>query len=141
MLPRARVHALSPEQAALKSFVDDAEASFLEYGVAPDVGRVTAVPAEDLERHGETPPAEAAADEPLAHLAPETVDALDGAAEHYYAGISGMAVVDRIVRETTGPHPEVVLQSHAFDDRSEYTVYRYDAPAESFVAVASGQFD
>jgi cystathionine beta-lyase/cystathionine gamma-synthase len=139
MLPRARVHALSTTEAALTDFLDDAEASFLEYGVAPDVGRVTALENDELERFGETPPGEGD-ENPLAYIAPETVAALEDATEYYYAGISGMAVVDRIVRETTGPHAEVVMQSHAYEDRGEYTVYRYDHAGEEFLAVASGSF-
>ena len=52
-----------------------------------------------------------------------------------------MAVVGRVLRETTGAHAGVVLQSHTYAKApTDYTVYRYDTAAGKFVRVAHGTY-
>jgi hypothetical protein len=51
-----------------------------------------------------------------------------------------MAVTDHVLRETTGAHESVVLQSHTYVGTPlEYTVYRDDDAVQASVTVASGE--
>jgi hypothetical protein len=136
MAPTAYVHLLSADRDAILDVLDSAEAQFLAFGVAPDVRRPRALSVADARTHAERTPT--APDETwLPYLSPELVAAAaDGEeARLFHAGIAGMTVVDRIVRETTDGDPDAHLQS---DDRpagilTGYRVYRYEPAAEEYV--------
>ncbi|MFQ3285178.1 hypothetical protein [Natronomonas sp.] len=137
------VHVLSAEKAALTAFIGDAESSFLELSLAPDVGRPTDLPLADAREWAQTQPAAASGKGWLPYLTTELVDAVGAEAPTtlHYAGITGMAVVGRVLRETTGAHPSVVLQSHTFAQAPrEYTVYQYDVAAEEYTPIARGEY-
>jgi hypothetical protein len=137
----AYVHALSADRDALFDFLEDAESSFLELGIAPDVDRPTTVPAETAREHARVRPTATSADGWLPYLAPAALDQLAETERVHYAGIAGMTVTARVLRETTGPHPDVVLQSHTYTGTPmEYTVYRYDGVAGEFSQVAAGDY-
>ncbi len=139
MVTETYVHGIAPDRAALLAFRDDAEDSFLEYGVAPDVGELLDVPTADARQWSEQQPSDAAADGWLAYLRPETLSALDTPGDSlYYVGVSGLPVVDRLLRETTGRHPSVVLQSHSASNPASYTVYQYDETSGQFDVFADG---
>lgn len=147
-VPEAYVHALSTERDAVLDFVEAGESSFLEFGVAPDVGRPREIPLASVREWAETPPTATDGGGWLAYLTPELLNVV-GADEGegspatlWYAGVAGMAVVDRVLRETTGYHPDVALQSHTYASTpTEYAVYRPDPETEEFVAVASGIYE
>lgn len=135
----AYVHALSADHDAILDFVTDAESSFMEFGIAPDVGRPTEVPAETAHEHARASPTAASTDGWLAYLTPTALDQLADTERVHYVGVAGMAVTARVLAETTGPHPDVVLQSHRYTGTpSEYAVYRYSEAAGEFSQVASG---
>jgi hypothetical protein len=138
---KAYVHALSPERDTLLDFVEDAESSFLEFGIAPTVDRPTALPVEDAHDHARRAPVAEHAEGWLPYLTPEAVEeATDQRTETlHYVGVAGMTVTARVLRETTGKHPDVVLQTHTYAGAPlEYTVYRYDRDVDAFSALASG---
>lgn len=137
----AYVHVLSADRDALLDFVEDAESSFMEFGIAPDVGRPTEFPAAAVREHARTPPTAASADGWLPYLAPATLDQLPTAERVHYVGVAGMVVTPRVLRETTGAHPEVVLQTHTYTRTpGEYAVYRYSEAAAAFTRVAGGDY-
>lgn len=140
-LLRTHVHALAPRSAALSSFLDDVEASLLEYGLAPEVGRPRAVAWADAIEHARSSPFEATDEGWLPYLSVDALDELevDRSGELHYFGVVGMRVVGRVVRETTGSHPEIVLQSQTYRETPDtYAVYRYDGGAEEFARIAEG---
>ncbi len=141
MVTETYVHVIAPDRDTLFAFRDDADDSFLTYGVAPEVGDVVDVPVTDARRWSEHQPADTDADGWLRYLCPEALAAVDTPADGSlcYLGVSGLPVVDRLLRETTGAHPSVVLQSHAASNLARYTVYRYDETADQFDAVARGE--
>jgi len=131
--PTAHVHLLSADRNALLDVVDRAEETFVQFGVAPD-RRTTAVALATARRYATADPATTAG-EWLPYLSPGVVDAAgeDGASLHH-AGVTGMLVVDRLLREETEGGPDVYLQS---DDRSAgvptgYSVYRYAGPDRGY---------
>lgn len=138
---KAYVHALSTERDALLDFVEDAESSFLEYGIAPTVDRPSALSVGDAQEYAETAPTAKDAEGWLPYLTPAAVTetAGDGTETLHYVGVAGMAVTARVLRETTGSHPDVVLQTHTYASAPlEYTVLRYDRDAGEFSALVSG---
>jgi hypothetical protein len=138
---KAYVHALSPERDALLDFVEDAESSFLEYGIAPTVDRPSALSVVAAQDHARTAPTADDAAGWLPYLTPEAVaeTTRDGTETLHYVGVAGMAVTARVLRETTGSHPDVVLQTHTYASAPlEYTVHRYDRDAGEFSALVSG---
>jgi hypothetical protein len=141
MVTEAYVHTIAPDRDSLFAFREDAEDSFLEYGVAPDVSDVVEVPVADARRWSEKHPSETGIDDWRAHLGPEALSAVESPSEGslWYAGVSGLPVVDRLLRETTGVHPAVVVQAHAPTNLASYTVYEYDETAGAFDAVARGK--
>lgn len=138
---KAYVHVLSADRDALLDFVGDAESSFMEFGIAPDVGRPADLPATEVREHAQTSPAAASADGWLPYLAPAAPNQLPTTEQVHYVGVAGMAVTPRVLREATGVHPDVVLQAHA-NTRTpwEYAVYRYNRAAAEFTRVASGDW-
>lgn len=137
------VHLLSPERSALIGFIERAESSFLELSMAPDVGRPTALELPEAREWTETRPAAASSGGWFPYLTTECVSeaADEDATELHYAGVSGMAVLDRVLRETTGAHPDVTLQSHTYvQTPREYTVYRYDTAAGAYTTIARGEY-
>lgn len=140
---RAYVHVLSVDQNALLDFLEDAEASFLEFGIAPDMGTPTALPLTEARDHAQIRPTTTSTDGWLPYLTPELlaeIPAQEPATIHY-VGVSGMTVTDRVLRETTGTHEDIVLQSHTYTGIPlEFTVYQYDDTAQEFVTVASGEY-
>ncbi len=140
--PSATVHLVSVDRDALLDVVERAEAVFLEYGVAPEVRRPVDLDVATAREYAAADPNTTAGDW-LPSLSTEVVDAVaadldgeagDSAAEPddsdvqlSHAGVTGMVVVDRLLREQTEGHPAVYLQS---DSRSAgvatgYTVYRW----------------
>jgi hypothetical protein len=137
----AYVHALAAERDALLDLVEDAESAFMEFGIAPDVGRPTALSATEASEHAQTSPADASTGGWLSYLTPTALEPLPAETQLHYVGVGGMAVTARVVREATGRHPDVVLQSHVYTDAPrEYAVYRYDATADEFTQVARGDY-
>ena len=136
---KAYVHALSADRDALLDFVDDAESSFMQFGIAPDVGRPTDLPVAEVREHARTSPTTAPADGWLPYLAPAALEQLPTTERVHYVGVAGMAVTPRVLREATGAHAGVVLQTHT-NTRTpwEYAVYRYNETAAEFTRVASG---
>ena len=133
MRPTAHVHLLSADRNALLDVVERAETTFLEFGVAPE-RRTTAVDPETARQYATADPATTDGAW-LPYLSTATVDAAaeDGADLHH-AGITGMTVVGRLLREEVEGHPAVYLQS---DDRSAgvrtgYAVYRYAGPVRGY---------
>lgn len=141
MVTETYVHVIAPNRDSLFAFRDDADDSFLEYGVAPAVGDVVDIPTADARRWSEQHPSDTAVDGWLGYLCPEALGEVgspsDGAL--CYVGVSGLPVVDRLLRETTGVHPSVVLQSHSPGNLARYTAYRYDETADQFSAFARGE--
>ena len=141
-LPKAYIHVLAPCTGAISRFLDDAERSFLELGIAPTIDRPRTVSVGAADEWAQTSPAAVSEGGWLPYLAADTLDELDadGSATITYAGIAGMRVVGRVLRETTGSHPSVVLQEHTYTVTPDtYTVYRYDELSETFQAVAHGR--
>lgn len=137
-------HVLSTDADALVDFVEDVESSFLELGIAPDVSRPTELRLSDARDWAQTRPAATSADGWLPYLTRDLLGTVDATqpATLQYAGVAGMAVVGRVLRETTGAHPGVVLQSHTYARTpTDYTVYRYDTAAEEFARVAHGTYE
>ncbi|ERH09850.1 MAG: hypothetical protein J07HX64_01612 [halophilic archaeon J07HX64] len=143
MATETYVHIIAPDRGSLFAFRDDADDSFLEYGVAPEVGDVVDIPVADARRWSEQHPADTDADGWLGYLCPEALAAVETPADGSlcYVGVSGLPVVDRLLRETTGVHPSVVLQSHTASNLAKYTVYRYDETADQFGVFARGRVD
>ena len=141
MVTETYVHVVAPDRDSLFAFRDDADDSFLEYGVAPEVGETLDIPAADARQWSEQHPSDAAADGWLCYLCPETLAAVESPSDGTlcYVGVSGLPVIDRLLRETTGVHPSVVLQSHDPGNLARYTVYRYDETADQFGAFARGE--
>jgi hypothetical protein len=141
MVTETYVHVVAPDRDSLFAFRDDAEDSFLEYGVAPEVGDIVEIPVADARRWSEHHPSAASIDGWRAYLGPETLTAVESPSDGSlcYVGVSGLPVVDRLLRETTGVHPSVVLQSHAPANLASYTVSRYDETADQFEAFARSE--
>jgi len=140
-LPKAYVHVLAPRAGALSSFLDDVEASLLEYGLAPEIGRPRSLSEADATEYARTSPLDASADGWLPYLSTDALAELDvdESGEVHYLGIAGMRVVSRVVSETTGAHPAVVLQTQTYTGTPDgYDVYRYDETAEAFRQIVSG---
>jgi hypothetical protein len=143
MVSRSYVHVLSAESAPLREFFDDIEASFLALNVAPDLSRPTDLPVAAARDWARARPAETTADSWLPYLSPELLDAVltEDVTTLRYAGVAGMAVVERVLRETTEPDPAVVLQSHTYTQTPlDYTVYRYDEATGEYGPVARGEY-
>lgn len=135
------VHALAADRDALLDFVDDAESSFMRFGIAPDIGRPLELPAEEAREYAQASPTAASADGWLPYLTPAALNQISAAQNVHYVGVSGMAVIPRVLREQTGSHSGVVLQSHTYIRApSEYTVYRYESAAAEFTEVASDDY-
>lgn len=140
-LSKTFVHVLAPGSGALSSFLDDAESSLLEYGLAPEIGRPRAIAEPAAEAYARQSPFAGGKDGWLPYLTADAFDELDvgTSGEVYYFGVAGERVVDRVLREPTGTHPSVVLQSQRYDGVPDlYTVYRYDEAADEFAQVARG---
>ncbi len=136
MLPQARIDAFAPTRAAIDEFRTDAEESFMRFGVAPETGSVTEVTTAALRGDAEqSPEAESSLSVPLPGVAAALDAAEDGSVYHFR--VSGIPVVDRLLRETTGRHPGVLLRSRAYGGTDGYTLYRYDGAAGEFLAVAT----
>ena len=140
MVTETYVHVVAPDRDSLFAFRDDADDSFLEYGLAPEVGEIVEIPVADARQWSEQRPLDASTDDWRAYLGPETLSAVETPSDDSlcYVGVSGLPVVDRLLRETTGAHPSVVLQSHAPTDLASYTVYRYDEATDQFDTFARG---
>jgi hypothetical protein len=140
---KSYVHVLSTDADALVDFVEDIESSFLELGIAPDVSRPRELPLSDARAWAQTQPGKTSADGWFPYLTREFVRAVDATApaKLQYAGVSGMTVVGRVLRETTGAHADVILQTHTYTKApTDYTVHQYDTTAEEYVPVASGTY-
>ncbi len=119
MSTNATVHLVSADRDAVFDVVERAESVFMEYGVAPELRRPVGLDLATAREYATADP-NAAPDDWLASLSAELVDAvaaganrdaLAGEAEIYHAGVTGMVVVDRLLREQTTGHPAVYLQS------------------------------
>ena len=141
MVTETYVHVIAPDRDPLLAFRGDAEDSFLEYGIAPETGDILDVPVADARRWSEQHPSDSGVEGWRAYLGPEALAAVETTpgGSLCYAGVSGLPVVDRLLRETTGVHPSVVLQSHAPSNLARYTVYRYDETANQFDTFARGE--
>ncbi|QAU14017.1 hypothetical protein EKH57_15620 [Halorubrum sp. BOL3-1] len=140
-LPKTFVHVLAPRSGALSAFLDDVESSFIEYDLAPDVGRPRAISEADAAESAQQSPREASEDGWLPYLTADALDELDvdASGEVHYFGVAGMRVVGRVLRETTGIHPSIVLQSQTHNGTPDtYAVYRYDEAADEFARIARG---
>lgn len=156
MPPSATVHLVSADRDALIDVIERCEATFMEYGVAPDLRRPVEIDVATAREYAAADPNTTAGDW-LPHLSTEVVDAVaadgdgDGDAATadddrsdvslHHAGVTGMVVVDRLVREQTEGHPDVSLQS---DSRSAgvatgYTVYRWTGVDGRYERVADRQ--
>jgi|APHM01.1.fsa_nt_gi hypothetical protein len=138
---KAYVHALVADRNALLDYVEDAESAFMEFGIAPDTGSLTTLTAAEAREYAQTSAAAGSTDGWLSYLTPTALELFSSEEQLHYIGISGMAVTARVVREATGRHPNVVLQSHVYTNApKEYAVYRYDVNADEFTQVASGNY-
>jgi hypothetical protein len=133
----AALHLVSADRGALRGVLDRADDSFAEFGVAPTDRQTTDLSVAEARECADRDPA--GPDEWRRALAVETVRAAatDDADRLYHVGVAGMAVFDRLLRETVEGHPAVVLQC---DDRRAgvrvgYEVYRYDRLAGEYVHV------
>lgn len=135
------VHLLAPDGGTLPAFVASAEEAFLEYGLAPDIERPTGLSVAAARRWSRTDPATSDGGW-RTYIGPSLVSAVDpdGSEQLSYAGVAGATVVGRVLREATAGHPAVAMQSHTCRGGTpvDYTVYRYDAAAETYDPVASG---
>jgi hypothetical protein len=143
MRPSAHVHLVSADRDALLDVVEAAERQFVELGIAPDERRIDDLSAEAARRYAAADPNAADGDRWFPHLSPEALaEAVDGDARLHHAGIEGMVVIDRVVREETTGDPAVVLQT---DDRQAgvargYTVYRYAGVVDAYTEVSTGKW-
>ena len=76
-LPKAYVHVLAPRAGALSSFLDDVEASLLEYGLAPEIGRPRSLSEADATEHAQTSPLGASESGWLPYLSTDALAAVD----------------------------------------------------------------
>ena len=141
MVTETYVHVIAPNRDTLLGFRDDVDSSFLEHGVAPEVGDIIEVPVADARRWSEQHPSETDIGGWVAYLGPEAVAAVETPSDGSlcYVGVSGLPVVDRLLRETTGVHRSVVLQSPAPANLASYTVYRHDETTDQFEPFARGE--
>ncbi|WP_299335005.1 hypothetical protein [Haloplanus sp.] len=142
-LSKTYVHVLSTDADELIDFIEDAESSFLELGLAPDVSRPTELRFSDADDWARTRPATTSGDGWLPYLTHDLLDAVGATAPAMlqYAGIAGSAVVGRVLRETTDAHTGIVLQSHTYTQApAEYTVYRYETTADEYTRAAHGTY-
>jgi len=140
-LPKTFVHVLAPRSGALSAFLDDVESSLMRYGLAPDIGRSRAISEADAVEHAQRSPHEASEDGWLPYLTTDALNELgvDASGEVHYFGVTGMRVVGRVLRETTGTHPSIILQSQNHNGTPDtYTVYRYDEVDDEFARIARG---
>lgn len=140
---KSYIHILSTDASALVDFIEGIESSFLEFGIAPDVDRPRELPVSDARAWAQTQPERTSADGWFPYLTREFIGVVGATppATLHYAGVSGMAVVGRVLRETTGAHAGVVLQTHTYTKApTDYTVHRYDTTAKEYVPVASGTY-
>lgn len=139
----ATVHLVSADADALLDVVERAEDSFMSFGVAPTVRRPVDLPVDTAREYARANPNTADGDW-LPALSPAAVDRVaadldaDGAgARLHHAGVTGMAVVERLLREETEGDPAVYLQA---DERSAgvatgYSLYRYAGPDRGYERV------
>jgi len=128
---------VSPDQNALLDVVEGAEAAFLEYGLAPDIGGVKAVAGASA---GSNRTVRATDEDALPdHFSSELLAEIDrfDADDIHYTVIRGLPVVERVVREEVPGRPAVVIQSNKQTGSGpEYRVYRYDAIESAYETVS-----
>ncbi|ELZ43673.1 hypothetical protein C464_16017 [Halorubrum coriense DSM 10284] len=128
---------VSPDRNALLDVVEGAEAAFLEYGLAPDIGGVQAIAGAPATSDGtiRATDEDALPDHFSSELLVE-IDRFDADSVHY-AAIRGLPVVERVVREEVQGRSAVVIQSSKQTGAGpKYRVYRYDAIEEAYETVS-----
>ncbi|GAA0545513.1 hypothetical protein ABNG02_16035 [Halorubrum ejinorense] len=117
----------SPNRNALLDVIDDAEAAFFEYGLAPDISGVQTLA---VTVSGSTEDGHRVTDDDLPdHFSSEfTAEISQFHADRvYYAAMRGLPVIGRIVREETPSRPNVVIQSNRQTGSGpSCRVYRHD---------------
>jgi len=134
----AHLSLVSPDQKALLDVVEGAEAAFLEYGLAPDIGGVqdlTGVESTSTEKENMID------DDALPeHFSSEFVAEISqfDADKLHYVAMSGLPVIGRVVREEAPGRSSVVIQSNVqTGSASDYTVYRHNRLSGDYEAVSS----
>ncbi len=150
------VHLLSRDEDAFREVLDNVDAQLLSYGVAPDNRVVTQYSLETIHEYAELNPN--AEEDPMGAVSEELLELVeiededeneneneDGDPDVSYARLTGMRILDRLVREETAGHQQVALQvdKHEADMLTEYAVYQFDSGEDKYdqYAVAEGLFE
>ena len=148
------VHLLSRGEDAFREVLDNVDAQLLSYGVAPDNRVVTQYSLETIHEYAELNPN--AEEDPMGAVSEELLELVeiedededeneDGDPDVSYARLTGMRILDRLVREETAGHQQVALQvdKHEADMLTEYAVYQFDSGEDKYdqYAVAEGLFE
>jgi hypothetical protein len=129
---------VSSDRNALLDVIEDAEAAFLEYGLAPDIGGVRDLNSSEA-ASARTVLSDGDGGYPD-HFSPELVAELRefGADRVHHAAVRGLPVIERVVREEVSGRPSVVVQANVQSGSGPgYRVYRYDRVADAYEVVAA----
>lgn len=128
---------VSPDRNALLDVIDDAEAAFFEYGLAPDISDVQHLTGTESDSVEDI---HAVTDDALPdHFSSEftsEISQFDGD-NIYYAAMRGLPVIGRIVREETPGRPGVVIQSNRQTGSGpSCRVYRHDKLTGDYILLS-----
>lgn len=130
---------VSPDRNALLDVIDDAEAAFFEYGLAPDISDVqhlTGTVSDSIEGSRVT-----TNDALPDHFSSEFTAEISqfDADRVYYAAMRGLPVIGRVVREETPSRPGVVIQSNRQTGSGpSCRVYRHDKLTSDYKLLSKG---
>ena len=138
------VHLLSRDEDAFREVLDDVDEQLLSFGVAPDDRVVTQFSIDAIQEYAELSPN--GEEDPMAAVSEELLKLIsDGDSDLSYARLTGMRVLDRLVREEASGHRRVGLQADKrdVDMLTEYVVYQYDPEKNKYdrYAGAEGLFE